>query len=123
MLQVGPDPASLALDALAQAKPGFQLTARSFDGRRAFVYDLSCAQAESDPAPTELACTIDAQLLAGASRRWRADSSVASEREPIRVWLRRDSEGQYWPILLETETRFGTVSVRPVSVIPSPATG
>jgi Protein of unknown function (DUF3108) len=122
-LQVGPDPASLALSAVARAGPGFRLTARSFDGRRAFAYHLSCAKAESGPAPPELACTIGAQLLAGASRRGRAESSDGSERKPIRVWLRRAGDGQYWPTLLEADSRFGTVSARLVSMAPSPAAG
>jgi hypothetical protein len=41
-LQVGPDPMTLALAALARVGPGARLEGRSFDGRRALRYELAC---------------------------------------------------------------------------------
>ena len=46
-LQVGPDPASLALAAIARAAPGIRLDGQSFDGRRAVRVELACADADA----------------------------------------------------------------------------
>ena len=63
-LQVAPDPATLALTAIAASRPGTRLNARSYDGRRVIGFALACA--ETEPAATdELACAISGELLAG----------------------------------------------------------
>lgn len=122
-LQVAPDPGSLALTATHRAEPGLRLAARSFDGRRAFGYDLACAGEAAGAPPTELACTISTRLLAGASRRWRERPPSDADREPLRVWLRRGEGGSYWPVRLEISSRFGTVLAQRVSLARSPQAG
>jgi hypothetical protein len=115
-LRVGPDPATLALAAIAVAGPGARFSAASFDGKRAVRYTLACG-ASAPPGATEggaseLPCTIEAELLAGASRRWR-DQRTQEKRPPVRVWLRHGvREGGLWPVRVEAESRFGTVEAR-----------
>jgi hypothetical protein len=109
-LRMAPDPAALALTAIAAAGPGARATGASFDGRRAFRFALGCADV---PSEGELVCTVEGKLLAGASRAWRARPGAASNRAPVRVWLRTDvREGGWWPVRIEVPTRFGAVAVR-----------
>jgi hypothetical protein len=130
-LRVGPDPAALALTAIAAAKPGARMVASSFDGKRSVRFALACGDAASDPAgvvgPAEIACTVESQLLAGASRRWRARSPDARQAEPVRVWLRQGTGGGggqgYWPVRAQAASRFGTVEVRLVRLEHHPAAG
>ena len=121
VLQVGPDPASLALTAIVRAAPGSQLDGQSFDGRRSVRVALDCEEAD---AGADVACTVSGQLLAGASRTWRERSRGEAEREPWRVWLRSGvHELGLWPVRLEAATRFGTVIARLVTVDGMPAAG
>jgi hypothetical protein len=111
-LRVGPDPATLALTAIAVAGPEARLSATSFDGKRAVRYALACGA----PEAADLPCTIEAELLAGASRRWR-DQRTQEKRPPVRVWLRPGvRESGLWPVRIEAESRFGTVEARLVRV-------
>jgi hypothetical protein len=113
-LRVGPDPATLALTALAVARPQARLSATSFDGKRAVRYALACDAPAGGAA--ELPCTIEAELLAGASRRWR-DRRTQERRPPVRVWLRPGiRDGGLWPVRIEAESRFGRVEARLVRV-------
>ena len=125
-LQVGPDPASLALVAIAAAEPGLRLSAGSFDGRRAIGFSLECGGLAPDPSGngSELACNVSGRLLAGASRRWRERNPNDEEREPVRVWLRQGVHGGgFWPVRIEAPTRFGLVTARLVSVGREPIAG
>jgi Protein of unknown function (DUF3108) len=126
-LRVGPDPAALALTAIAAAKPGARMVAGSFDGKRAVRFALTCGDAASDGsgvAPAEIACTVESQLLAGASRRWRGRSPDAREAEPARIWLRRGVSGQgYWPVSVQVPSWFGTVEAHLVRLERRPAAG
>lgn len=120
-LRVSPDPASLALSAIARAAPGARLDGQSFDGRRAVRIELDCAEVQ---AGTDLACTVSGRLLAGASRERREHTQDAAEREPWRVWLRTGVHGEgFWPVRLEAPSRFGTVEARLVSIDRLPAAG
>ena len=88
------------------------MTANGYDGKRAIRFELNCdAQLAADPA--ELACLIDGELLAGASRRWQAQASATAERAPVRLWLRQEAAaGALWPVRLEASSGYGTVSGR-----------
>jgi hypothetical protein len=122
-LQVAPDPATLALTAIAAAQPGTRLDARSYDGRRVVAFAMSCAGAEP-PATGELACAVSGELLAGGLRSWRATERERADREPIQVWLRRGVHGQgYWPVRLEVEAPVGTVTARLIGIERVPAAG
>ena len=114
-LQIGPDPASLALTAIRRAEPDLRLSARSFDGRRAFDFELACSEATAAAAAGELVCSIRSELLAGASRRWREGSRGDGRRDPVTVWLRRGEDGRLWPARLEASSRFGTITARLVA--------
>jgi hypothetical protein len=126
-LQVAPDPATLALRAIAAAGPGTRLEASSFDGKRAVRFALACA----DPATpaggvaAELLCTVEGRLLAGASRRWRErQGDQADRREPVKVWLQPGLwPDELWPVRVEAPTRFGTVEARLVRAEPRPHMG
>lgn len=114
-LRQGPDPASLALTAIAAARPSASLGATSFDGKRAIGFDLACAATAA--ANAELACTVESRLLAGASRQWRERQPEPDERRQVRVWLRprADSAG-FWPARLEATSPFGSVTARLTSL-------
>ena len=114
-----PDPLALALGATRTAAPGARLEEVSFDGKRAVRFELACANTErafasDDPAvpiQSELDCTVDGELVAGASRRWQRGRDT--DRPPARVLLSREIvPGRYWPVRVEAETRFGMVIVR-----------
>jgi hypothetical protein len=118
-LQKAPDPLALALRASRAAAPGARLEEVSFDGKRAVRFELACAAAEQAFAPDDpavpirraLDCTLDGELLAGASRRWQRGPEP--DRPPARVLLSREIvPGRYWPVRVEAETRFGMVVVR-----------
>ena len=118
-LQRAPDPLALALGASRAAAPGARLQQVSFDGKRAVRFELACADAERVFVPGEptlpiesaLDCTLDGELIAGASRRWQRPSE--RDRPPARVLLSREIvPGRYWPVRVEAETRFGMVVVR-----------
>ena len=94
-LQVAPDPLALALAAIGAAAPGAQLTGTSFDGKRALRFEVACAEdlvalADAPPGAAAaaereaLACTVDGELAAGASRRWQGRSMRDDERAPGR---------------------------------------
>lgn len=113
VLRQGPDPASLALTAIASASAGASLTATGFDGKRAVEFVLACA---ADLTDAELACTIESHLLAGASRAWR-DRQPEPPRPPARVWLGAGGNDQrYWPVRLEVPSRFGGITARLISL-------
>jgi Protein of unknown function (DUF3108) len=128
-LRVAPDPLALMLGAIGRAAPGVRLTGMSFDGKRAVRYELACAQ-ELAPVPDKppaaaaagqdaLACTVDGELAAGASRRWGKRSMRNEERDPATVWLARGLAGSgFWPVLVEAQTRYGEVTARLVSLEP-----
>jgi hypothetical protein len=119
VLQKAPDPLALALGATRTAAPGARLEGVSFDGKRAVRFELACADAEHAFAPDDpavpihsvLDCTVDGQVIAGASRRWQ--SGRDTDRRPAHVLLSREIVlGRYWPVRVEAETRFGMVVVR-----------
>jgi hypothetical protein len=136
-LQVGPDPLALALEAFARVGPGTALSGGSFDGKRALRFEVACADdlvvpdqagdgAAQAPIPglggkpaAIIACQIDGRLLAGASRRWRSRDPHETDREPVMVWLSRAGlPDSFWPVRVETETRFGGVTARLVTLEP-----
>jgi hypothetical protein len=118
-LQKAPDPLALALRATRTVAPGARWEGVSFDGKRAVRFELACADAEHAFAPDDpaapihsaLDCTIDGELIAGASRRWQ--SGRDTNRRPAHVLLSREIvPGRYWPVRVEVETRFGMVVIR-----------
>lgn len=113
-LRVGPDPAALLLTALLAAAPGARLEGKSFDGKRVVHFALACEGAAPVAAGGELPCTVEGRLLAGASRRWRAEGEGEGEarRGPTRVWLAVGAGGGWWPVRVEVPTRFGPVEAR-----------
>jgi hypothetical protein len=127
-LQVAPDPLALMLDAITQAAPGVRSTGNSFDGKRALRFALDCAPAmvaltdvpAGAAAAAEhdaLACTVDGELVGGASRRWRGRTMRDGEREPATVWLRGGIlDGSLWPVRVVAETRYGTVTAHLVQL-------
>jgi hypothetical protein len=129
-LQVAPDPLALALRAIGVAAPGARFNGGSFDGKRALRFELACADdlvPLADPPPGAaaaaeqgaLACTVDGELAAGASRRWKGRSMRDEDREPVAVWLGRGIlEDAFWPVRVEAPTRYGTVTARLVSLHP-----
>lgn len=134
-LQVGPDPLALALEAFARVAPGAALSGASFDGKRALGFEVACADDLVVPDPVRagaaraatppvggeplVACQIDGRLLAGASRRWRSRDADDTDREPVTVWLSRGVlVDRFWPVRVETETRFGAVSADLVALEP-----
>lgn len=120
-LQVGPDPLSLALTALSRAKPGFREAGTAFDGRRVLRIAAVCADApEATPDFGEaLLCTVEGKLVAGASRRWRDRQQPQAERPPTRVWLTRGTvAGGWWPVRIESPTRWGTVTALLLPTLP-----
>jgi hypothetical protein len=129
-LQVAPDPLALALAAIGSAGPGAKLTGASFDGKRALRLEGACAEdlvalAEAPPggaaaAEEGLACSVDGELAAGASRRWKGRSMRDEDRRPVAVWLGRGIlEDAFWPVRVEAPTRYGTVTIRLVSLEPA----
>jgi len=132
-LQVAPDPLALALAAIGAAAPGAQLAGTSFDGKRALRFEVACADdlvalADAPPGAAAaaereaLACTVDGDLAAGASRRWKGRSMRDDERNPVAVWLGRGIlEDAFWPVRVEAHSRYGTVTVRLVSLQPAAA--
>ena len=89
-LRQGPDPASLALMAIAAAGPGARLAAVSFDGKRAVGFDLACAATRGDRRR--------ARLLGRDRDCWRVPRGNGAsaqpepdQRQPVRVWLGRVS--------------------------------
>lgn len=133
-LKVAPDPLALALGAIGAATPGVTLAGASFDGKRVLRVQGTCAEdlvALADVPPgaaaaaerEALACTVDGELIAGASRRWQGRSMRDDEGEPVAVWLGRGMlEDAFWPVRIEAPTRYGIVTVRLVSLQP-PADG
>lgn len=122
-LQVAPDPATLALTAIAAASPGARLDARSFDGRRAIGFALACGEAEPVTGG-ELSCAVSGELLAGRLRDSPLPEQGRADREPVQVWLRRGVQGDgYWPVRLEAASRFGTVTGRLMAFDPGPDAG
>jgi hypothetical protein len=132
-LQVAPDPLALALAAIVDAAPGAKLTGASFDGKRVLQLRGSCAEelvvlADVPPGAAAaaereaLACTVDGDVIAGASRRWQGRTMRDEDREPVAVWLGRGIlENAFWPVRVEAQTRYGTVTVRLVNVEPAAA--
>ncbi len=133
-LQVAPDPLALALRAIGAAAPGARLDGASFDGKRALRFELACADdlvPLADPPPGAaaaaeqgaLACTVNGELAAGASRRWKGSSMRDDDREPVAVWLGRGIlKDAFWPVRVEAPTSYGTVTARLVSLQPESTT-
>jgi hypothetical protein len=127
-LRVGPDPLALALAAIGAAAPGADLAGTSFDGKRVLRFEVACADdlvalADAPPGPAAaaereaLACAVNGDVVAGASRRWQGRSMRDDDREPVAVWLGRGIlEDAFWPVRVEAPTRYGTVTVRLVSL-------
>ena len=120
-LMRGPDPLSLLLQAMIEARPGERFDASSFDGRRAMRYELSCAVDPSAIQPVALGaamrdalvCEADGRLEAGRSKRWseRAEDQ-GRERSPARIWLVADvGDLPHWPVRIEADSRYGTITV------------
>ena len=120
-LRRGPDPLSLMLDAMGRAAAGQRVQGQSFDGRRAMRYTMACAAERSPIRPAALGtmprealvCTADGELLAGRSARWsdRAQEH-AGDRTPPRIWLVPEVGGMpHWPVRIEAESRWGTVTI------------
>ena len=120
-MQQGPDPLTLMLQAMLEASAGERVEGRSFDGRRAMHYELTCAAEPSAVQPVALGaetyqallCEADGALLAGRSKRWseRAEEQ-GRERSPVRIWLVPAVGGlPHWPVRIEADSRYGTVSV------------
>jgi hypothetical protein len=130
-LQVAPDPLALALAAIVEAAPGAKLTGASFDGKRVLRLQGSCAEdlvalahlpsgAAAAAEREALACTVNGDVIAGASRRWQGRSMRDDDRNPVAVWLGRGIlEDAFWPVRVEAQTRYGTVTVRLVSLQPT----
>ena len=138
-LKVAPDPLALALGAIGAAGPGAALAGMSFDGKRSLRLEGACAEhlvalAEAPPGSAAaaepgvargagreaLACTLDGELAAGASRRWGGRTMRDEQRQPVAVWLGRGIRADgFWPVRVEAATRYGTVTVRLVSLEPS----
>jgi hypothetical protein len=105
-LKKGPDPLALGLTAIAAARPGLERSGHTFDGRRALAVSLACADAPS--ADGLLACDVQGRVLAGGLYR---RASASRPRPPTRVWLAQDIvAGSWWPVRVEAETRWGTVT-------------
>ena len=134
-LQVAPDPLGLALGAIDAAMPAARFSGTSFDGKRALRFELACADALAPlgDAPSgaaaaaddeALACTVDGELIAGASRRWQGRTMRDDDRRPAAVWLGRGifADG-FWPMRVEAPTRYGTVVARLVRLEPAAAAG
>jgi hypothetical protein len=130
-LQVAPDPLALALRAIGAAAPGAKLAGASFDGKRVLRLEGACAEelvaladaASGAVAAAEreaLACSVDGEVAAGASRRWQGRSMRDDDRRPVSIWLGRGIlEDAFWPVRVEAPTRYGTVTVRLVSLQPA----
>ena len=130
-LQVAPDPLALALGAIGAAAPGAKLAGASFDGKRVLRLEGACAEelvaladaASGAVAAAEreaLACSVDGEVAAGASRRWQGRSMRDDDRRPVSIWLGRGIlEDAFWPVRVEAPTRYGTVTVRLVSLQPA----
>jgi Protein of unknown function (DUF3108) len=130
-LQVAPDPLGLALGAIDVAGPAVRFSGTSFDGKRALRFELACADdlmplADTRPGGAAavddetLACTVDGDLIAGASRRWQGCTMRDDDRAPAAVWLGRGIFGDaFWPVRVEAPTRYGTVTVRLVRLEPA----
>ena len=89
--------------------PGASLAAASFDGKRVVGFALDCAGTVV-AGEGELACTVEGQLLAGASREWRDRQPEPTPRPAVRVWLRPSPDaGGFWPVRVEAPSRFGTI--------------
>jgi hypothetical protein len=129
-LRVAPDPLALAFAAIDAAAPGAKLAGTSFDGKRALRLEGACAEdlvaladaplgAAAAAEPEALACTVDGELAAGASRRWQGRTLRDDNREPVAVWLGRGIlEDGFWPLRVEAPTRYGIVTIRLVSLGP-----
>ena len=121
-LRVGPDPASLALAAIARAAPGIRLDGQSFDGRRAVRVELACADGgrrrRNSPARYRAACSPVPRAPGASARRARPSGSRgASGCAPA------CTATGFWPVRLEAPSRFGTVAARLVSIDRVPAAG
>lgn len=132
-LQVAPDPLALMLGAIDAAAPGVQLSGSSFDGRRVISSELDCAPtmvaytdvpagAAAAAEQEALTCTVAGRLVAGGSRRWRERDGADEERKPATVWLRDGIvESSLWPVRVDADTRYGTVTARLVRLAPDDA--
>lgn len=116
-LRKGPDPLALALRATRAATPGVRFGDTSFDGKRAVTFELACDEAERAVQTEQVAgieinrllsCTLDGDVAAGQSRRWK--SGRDADRRPAEVLLTQEIvPGRYWPVRVEAATRFGAV--------------
>lgn len=127
----GPDPLSLAVQAMLAATVDAPFAGQMYDGKRAISVSMSCA---AEPSPIALAalgeapldtliCEGDGERLAGRSKRWsdKADEQV-QDRRPATIWLAPEMGGlPYWPVRIEATARFGTVTIE-LDSLTDPAT-
>jgi hypothetical protein len=127
----GPDPLSLAIQAMLETTVDKPFQGQTYDGKRAISVSLSC---NVEPSPITLAalgavsldtlvCEGDGERLAGRSKRWsdEADAQV-EDRRPASIWLAPGMGGlPYWPVRIEATARFGTVTIE-LADITDPAT-
>jgi len=117
----GPDPLSLALQAMVEAAHNGVFEGQMYDGKRAIRVSLECAAGESPivlaafgDAPLDaLICSGDGERLAGRSKRWsdQADEQV-EDRRPATIWLAPEMGGlPHWPVRIEASARFGTITI------------
>ena len=130
-LMQGPDPLSLAIQAMLEAAVDAPFEGQMYDGKRAISVSLSCAVAQlpitlaalgATPL-NALVCEGDGERLAGRSKRWsdEADEQVR-DRRPATIWLAPEMGGlPYWPVRIEASARFGTVTIE-LDSISDPAT-
>ena len=130
-LMRGPDPLSLAVQAMLEAAVDTPFEGHTYDGKRAISVSLSCAAEPSpitlaalgDTALDTLVCEGDGERLAGRSKRWseKADEQV-QDRRPATIWLAPEMGGlPYWPVRIEATARFGTVTIE-LDSLTDPAT-
>jgi hypothetical protein len=120
-LMQGPDPLSLAVQAMLEAGVGAPFEGQMYDGKRAVSVSMTCSAERSpivlaalgETSLDTLVCAGDGERLAGRSKRWsdKADEQV-EDRRPATIWLAPDMGGlPYWPVRIEASARFGTVTI------------
>lgn len=120
-LMRGPDPLSLALEAMLQAAADRPMDAVMYDGKRAVRVEMAC---DGDRLPVRLAalgpatrqallCRANGERLAGRSKRWSDEvDEETRDRPPARIWLVADlGLMPYWPVRIEMESGWGALVI------------